>query len=305
METNSNIMPVYKTKRHGKTNWFYVFILILLVIYSIVMASILLWAISTSLKTYPQFRKDPLYLPSGLPWDWNWASFVQAFEHFKVSKGTGKGDAYLAEMFVYSFIYAGCCSFMATLIPMVTAYTTQKFNLKFSRLIYIIVIVTMSIPIIGALPAQIQMTKNLNIYNTIYGTWIMQGSFLGVYYLVFFAYFKGVAKEYTEAACIDGAGEFRTFLSIIVPIARNMFFTVMLIKFIGYWNDYQTPMIFMSSYPPVAVGLFKYSLSAENATSWPTMKVTGSILMAVPTLIIFMIFHDKIIGNITIGGVKE
>ena len=167
MKKDSKVMPNCKNKKLSKTNWFYILILSLLIVYSVVMAVILLWALSTSLKTYPQFRKDPLYWPSGWPWEWNWNSFAQAFEHFKVSKGTGKGDAYLAEMFIYSFVYSFGCAFMATLIPMVTAYTTQKFDLKFSRLLYFIVIVTMSIPIIGALPAQIQMSKNLGIYNEV------------------------------------------------------------------------------------------------------------------------------------------
>lgn len=305
MNAPTIIQKVRKGEKLKKTNWFFIAILTFLTIYSIIMIGILVWALFTSLKTYPMFRKDCLGLPKGLPWEWNWQAYVDAFEHFKVSKGTGKGDAYLAEMFAYSFIYSIGCAFTATFVPMLTAYTTSKFDLKFSRIIYSTVIVTMAIPIVGALPAQIQMSKNLGIFNTMHGAWIRQGSFLGMYYLVFFSYFKGVAKEYSEAACVDGAGEFRIFFQIIFPIARNMFFTVMLIKFIGYWNDYQTPLIFLRSYPPVAVGLYRYALSADNATSWPTMKVTGSILMAVPTLILFMFFHDKIIGNITIGGVKE
>ena len=294
-----------KSNKITKTNWFFAVILTALSIYAILMVGLLIWALFTSLKTYPMFRKDSLGLPDGWPWQWNWGAYIQAFEHFAVSKGVGKGDAQLTEMFLYSFLYSVGCAFTATFIPMLTAYTTSKFDLKFSKIIYSTVIITMAIPIVGALPAQIEMSKNLGIFNTMHGAWIRQGSFLGMYYLVFFTYFKGVAKEYTEAACVDGAGEFRIFFKIIFPIARNMFLTVMLIKFIGYWNDYQTPLIFLHAYPPVAVGLYKYALSSENATSWPTMKVTGSILMAVPTLILFMFFHDKIIGSITIGGVKE
>ena len=207
-----------KTKRQGKnkkTNWFFAVILAVLVVYAVIMIGLLVWAFFTSLKTYPMFRKDCLGLPSGVPWKWNWHSYIDAFEHFKVSKGTGKDDAYLAEMFFYSFVYAGGCAFTATFIPMLTAYTTSKFDLKFSRVIYSTVIVTMAIPIVGALPAQIQMSKNLGIFNTMHGAWIRQGSFLGMYYLVFFSYFKGVAKEYSEAAGIDGAGEFRIFFQII------------------------------------------------------------------------------------------
>ena len=61
---------------------------------------------------------------------------------------------------------------------------------------------------------------------------------------------------YTEAACIDGAGNLSVLLRIILPLSRNTFFTVMLINFITFWNDYQTPLIYMPSKPTVAYGMF-------------------------------------------------
>ena len=114
MSQTATIIKKPKKEKLKKTNWFFAVILTLLTVYAVVMVGILVWAFLTSLKTYPMFRKNCFGLPSGWPWEWNWAAYVDAFKHFKVSKGSGKGDAYLAEMFAYSLIYAIGCAFFKT-----------------------------------------------------------------------------------------------------------------------------------------------------------------------------------------------
>lgn len=288
---------------------FSVVLFVLLSLYVLVMVALLAWAFFTSLKTYPQFRMDNLGLPKGAPWDWAWANYVDAFEffnvpHIPVGDGTTR-TIYLAEMFLYSFLYAGGCAFFAALIPCITAYATSRYDFYFSKIIYTVVIVVMALPIVGSLPAEITVAKALNIYGEIWGVWILKANFLGMYYLVFHAYFKGISKEYYEAAYLDGAGEGRIFTSIVLPLVRNIFFTIMLIKFIEFWNDYQTPLIYTPNYPPVAYGLYRFHESSDGKANWPTNQITASMLMMLPTLILFIIFHNKLIGNISMGGVKE
>lgn len=292
-----------------KVDFFSVGLLLMLCVYVVVMLAMLLWAFFTSLKTYPQFRLDNLGLPKGKPWEWAWKNYSDAFEFFNVPNiPVGDGTTrtvYLTEMFLYSFLYAGGCSFFAALIPCITAYATSRYAFRFSKIIYTLVIVVMALPIVGSLPAEITVARTFNIYGKIWGVWILKANFLGMYYLVFHAYFKGISKEYYEAAYLDGAGEYRIFMSIVLPLVKNIFFTVMLIKFIEFWNDYQTPLIYTPNYPPVAYGLYRFHESSDGKANWPTNQITASMLMMIPTLILFIIFHNKLIGNISMGGVKE
>ena len=284
-----------------------IIVFIVLLAYSVMLLTLLLWGLGASLKTKMQFRRDPFGIPKGLPWKWEWKNYSNAFDYFKVKVGTGKNahTVYLLEMFVYSVLYAVGCSFASTAVPCVTGYMTAKYKFAFSKVIYTVVIIVMALPIIGSLPSEISVTKALNMYDTVWGVWLMKANFLGMYYLVFYAFFKGVSKEYYEAAILDGAGEFRIFASIIFPLAGKVFLTVMLIKGIEFWNDYQTPLIYTPSYPPVAYGLYLYNFSSDNKTSWPPMKITGAMLMMIPTLVMFLIFQNKLVGNISLGGVKE
>lgn len=290
-----------------KIDIFSVVILACLIVYATIMLILLVWAVSASLKNYVEFRRDPLGLPNSWPWNWEWENYTKAFEYFAVKAGSGANErtVYLLEMFFYSLLYAGGSSFFATLIPCITGYATSRFDFKFSKVVYSVVVVVMALPIVGSLPSEISMTKSLGLYDQVWGVWILKANFLGMYYLVFYAYFKSISKEYYEAAYLDGAGEWQILFSIVFPLVRNTFLTIMLIKFIEFWNDFQTPLIYTPSYPPVSYGLYLYSFASEGTTSWPPMKITGSMLMMLPTLILFIIFHNKLIGNVSMGGIKE
>ena len=106
---------------------------------------------------------------------------------------------------------------------------------------------------------------------------------------------------------MDGANNLQIFLQIALPLIKNTFFTVLLIKFITFWNDYQSPKIFMPSFPTIANGL--HFVMNENAkegsihTEVPA-RMAMVILTAVPITTLFMIFQKRLLGNLTMGGVK-
>ena len=132
----------------------------------------------------------------------------------------------------------------------------------------------------------------------------MKANFLGMYFLVFYATFKGLPMAYTEAAKIDGANNMRILLRIVLPLAKNTFFTVMLINFIAFWNDYQTPLIYLPSYPTIALGMYHMASTTENGMSYVPMRMTGAVLMMIPIMVLFMLFHKRLLGNVTVGGIK-
>ena len=168
-----------------------------------------------------------------------------------------------------------------------------------------IVIVTMSLPIIGALPSEIMVAKMLRLYDTFWGQWIMKAHFLGLPYLIFYNTFKGMSQELSEAAKIDGASNLTIYLKILFPLAGSTFLTFFIMSLIGFWNDYSVPLYFMPSKPTVALALLDFSNTTELGLNTIPMRMTGAVLVLIPILIVFLIFNKRLMGNATIGGIKE
>jgi ABC-type glycerol-3-phosphate transport system permease component len=258
------------------------------------------------LKSPLQFNKSTIGLPPGNIAEWSWDNYLNAFKEISTDyPGVPGAKVYLPEMLFNSVLYALGCAFFASFIPCITAYGCAKFPYLSSKVIYTIVIVVMGLPIVGSLPSEIMMAKNLGLYDHIWGVWLMKANFLGMYFIVFHATFSSLPKDFAEAAKIDGASNARILFQISMPMVRNTFFVIMLLKFIDFWNDYQTVLIYLQHYPTAAIGIYSFSFSYGTESSWEPMKITGGMLLLVPVLIAFLCFHSKIIGNVSMGGVKE
>lgn len=281
-----------------------IILFIILAIYTISLLAPLIWGFITSFKGKYELRNNVF----GLPKKWMFSNYVDAFKAYRV-RVEWKEDfryVYLWEMILYSFLYSFGGAFVKTLCTCVVAYVVAKFkHYRFSKILYSVVLIVMMLPIVGSLPAELAMARSLGFYNQIWGIWLMSFNFLGIYFFVFHAAFVAIPKDYAEAAYMDGANEWQVMIKVMLPMVRNTFFVIMLLQFIAYWNDYQTPMMYLPSYPTLAYGLYSFSLStSQNLASVP-MKLTGSMIMLLPILILFLMFHKKMIGNVSIGGIKE
>ena len=223
------------------------------------------------------------------------------------------GDVSMWSMYLYSILYAGGCALASTFVPCIAAYACARFKYKFSRFMHTLVVVVMMIPIVGSMPAEIALAKSLGIFNEIWGLWIMKANFLGLYFLMFYDICKALPDSFAEAAKIDGANNYQIFFQIAMPLIRNTFFTVLLIRFIGFWNDYQTPMVYMPSFPTIAFGLNDLLTKAADSVSASESgfmlaavpsKMAAVVLTATPVCILFAIFQNRLLGNLTVGGVK-
>lgn len=272
-----------------------------LLIYAICLFLPLLWAVITAFKTQAEFRLNIIGLPK--KWTWNFSTIWEEF-YIKVSTPEGSRNVFVGELLLNSMLYSVGCSFFGTLVPCVTAYLCARYTYKFSKVVYSVVIVVMALPIVGNLPAEISMATSLGIFDQIWGLWLMKAHFLGMYFLVFYNLFRSLPTAYTEAAVIDGAGNWTIMLKVIMPLAKNTFFTVMLINFIMYWNDYQTPLIYLPSHPTIALGMYRMSYTAINELATIPMRMTAAVFMLIPTLALFACFHKRLLGNLTMGGIK-
>ena len=290
-----------------------VIMLVVLILFSVVLIGMLLWTVITSFKpaTFSGFKSGTASTYN-LPETLHFENYFKVFEKFLVEDVPypenigGARTVYIGHMFVYSLLYCVGSSVIQTIVQCVTAYLCARFKYKLSKIIEFIVIIVMTIPIVGSLPAEITLSKQLGLYNHMYGIWVMKANFLGMYFLIFLAAFKSIPMTYTEAAKIDGASNMSIMLKIIFPLVKNVIFTVILVNFITYWKDYQTPMIYINAYPTVTYGLFRIifdSSSTAGMVSVP-IRMTASIIVTMPLIVIFIIFQKRLMGNLTMGGIK-
>lgn len=282
----------------------FIVLFVLLVIYSLCLILPITWGIMQSLQD-----GDGLFEPIPWPLDFKFSNFSEAFTKFfvpVVDKTTGE-TVYptMIHMFTYSIIYAVGSALFATFVPCLVGYLTARYNYFFSKIVNTFVIIAIALPIVGSLPSEIQMAQNLGLYNTLYGIWIMKGHFLSIYYLIFYARFKTIPASFEEAARIDGANQLKIFTRIMLPLAKDLFLTVFLLQFIAFWNDYYTPLMYMPSYPTIAYGMWYYNASTDNAITSIPMKIAGCMLMLIPILVLFLVFSNRLMSNLTEGGEKE
>lgn len=274
-------------------------IMTILVLYMLSLLLPLFWALVSSLKTRLDYAENVFGFPRS---KWAWENYATAFNHFTSKNGVR--TVYIEEMLLNSLIYAVGGSFLSTFVTCVMAYVSSRFKFKIGKVIYAIVVIAMILPVVGSLPSGIQITKALHLYDNYAGLLILQCSFLGIYFLVFYETFKSIPKDYSDAAYVDGAGNLMTFLRVILPMVRSTFFTIMLIKFVGLWNDYNITLEYMPSIKTLAFGLYEYTRSQDAAISTTPMRLAGSNLLAVPVILFYLAFHKRLIGNFTQGGLK-
>lgn len=274
-------------------------ILVFMIIYAILLLIPYVFAFITSFKSLGDFR-DYMFSWT-VPTMENYKKVMQEFVYPVVLKDGSSGYYDFWGMVLNSFLVSVGGAFMMTMTPCVCAYCASKFDFAIGKLLTTIVYVTMSIPIIGSTAASIQMTQFLGLHDTIVGTWFLKATFLGLNYLLYLGNFKSIPKDYTEAAYMDGAGNFRIFFRIMFPMVRNLFNLQMILGFVQIWSDYSVPMYYLPSTPTLSLAMLNFSSLSSTSV---TMQMAGCMLLSLPNLVLFVLFKEKFMGNIQMGGVK-
>lgn len=275
---------------------------VILGLYCLVLAIWLVWALLTSFKNPNDFLGNKY----GLPTPWYFDNFAYVIYEYKVEKLIDGVSTVIStgDMILNSVLYSVGSAFVATLVPCITAYLCARYKYKFSKIIYSIVLVCMVIPIVGSQASELQIVIKMGIYDHMFGMWILKSGFLGLYFLVFHEVFLSIPNAYGEAAEIDGASDFCIMTKISLPLAKNTFFTVLLIMFVTYWNDFQTPMLYLPTHPTISEALYWIKSSSFNYFAKMPVKMAAPMMFLIPVLVIFLCFHKRLLGNLTVGGVK-
>ncbi len=274
----------------------------ILALYAISILFALYWCIVTAFKAETDFG-EPNNNVLSIPAKVEFSNVSALFEYFKVSTKYGKVG--LFEILFNTLVYTLGGAVIATFVPCIVAYVTSRFRYKLSGVIYTTVIVTMALPIVGSMPASIAVMQFLHLYDNLFGALVQKAHFLSMYYLIFHATFSSISKEFVEAAYLDGASEVKIFFQIILPLVKTTFLTIVLIYFIDLWNDYQAPLIYLPNHPTLSTAVHLITMpGAESKMASTTMRMMACILMVLPTTTLFLIFKKKMMGNLSMGGVK-
>lgn len=288
-----------KTKFFKKSNGiilnvFFSIIFIVSLIHSVLLIYPFIWLIINSLKTnYEYVTSNTMLFPSV----WQFAHYKDVFTVFQV-----KGISYL-EMIFNSVWYSVSSTIISVFMSSVVAYTMAKYEFKAKPIIFGVIMFIMMFPIYGAGAAAYKQLFTLNLYDSPLILIKCAGGYGGFTFLLLNSFFTSLPKDYMEAAEMDGASQFRIFLTIMLPMAIGPIVAVAVSLFIGYWNDCMTPLISLPSYPGLATGLFLYEKAMANGMNFP-MYFTGAILTTIPSFILFICFSDVFLHNMSIGGLK-
>ena len=289
-----------------------IIIVVLLILYTLIMLALLGWTLMTTVKSRLEYEMYPmgdrlgnmLWLPK---MELAFTNFSNAYKYFYVEVETASGGydkVKILEQFGNSLLYSIGCAMTVTLSSLIMGYATARFKYKFSEIIYAFVLITMALPIVGSMPSEIAVSQSLKMFDTFHGIWILRASFLNTYFLIFYAQFKMIPKDYTEAAKIDGANPFTIMTQIIVPLATGTISTVFVLAFIGYWNDFQIPMVYLPTHPVAAYGMYEFQIAKIKEISYTPARLAGILMMALPIVILYAVFNKKLNVNLSVGGIK-
>jgi multiple sugar transport system permease protein len=145
--------------------------------------------------------------------------------------------------------------------------------------------------------------KHLGWYNTLYPLWV--GSFFAGAFNVFLLrqFLKGIPRDLEDAARIDGCGFWRVYWHLMLPLIKPTLAAIAIFTFMGAWNDFMGPLIFLSDQRlyPLSLGLYAFNVQAGGSMG---MMMAGSLLMTVPVIIIFFFAQKYFIQGITLTGMK-
>ncbi|SIO00752.1 carbohydrate ABC transporter permease [Agromyces cerinus] len=207
--------------------------------------------------------------------------------------------------FLNSVIVALVTVFATLLLSSMVGWALAKMNFPGKKAITVVVLATLFVPGIVMLIPQFVLVANLGMVNTYWGLILpgMVGAF-GVFLMRQFM--LEIPDALLDAARIDGAGDFRIFFQIVLPLCRAPLATLAIFTFMGSWNGFVWPLIIAqddSMYTlPVSLALFSAE-SGGHGTDFG-LQMAGSFLIVIPVLVLFVAMQRHFIQGITMTGIK-
>lgn len=259
---------------------------------AIVMLIPFMWALSTSFKTVGNTFILP---PQWIPHPWHFADYVQIWSQEPFGHG-----------FLNTMIIEVTVLTIGLTVSALAAFAFSKLEFPFKETIFIGLLSTMMIPYTVIMIPQFIGFAHIHWTNTLLPL-IVPGLFGNIVVIFFFRQFmqSSIPNDLIDAAKIDGCGIIRIFTVVVVPIAKPAIAAQAALGFMGIWNDFLGPLIYLSSPQRQTLQVMIANLQAVHisGSDYP-MIMTASMIAMVPMIVIFLFFQRYFIESLAISGLK-
>ena len=227
------------------------------------------------------------------PTEWHWENFATVFEKLPMLKYFGN-----------SFVYAGLATVFMLVSSVPAAYALARIRFRGSNLYFLAIIAMMLLPPqVTSVPLYV-MWSRLGLTGSLWP--LILPNLLGDAFSIFLLrqFFLTIPKEYSEAARVDGAGEWRTLWQVILPMARPGLAATSVFLFFTCWNDYYGPLLYTSeneSAWPVSYALAQFR--GARSVDW-NLTMAATLIAMVPVVLIFFFAQRAFVRGVTLTGVK-
>lgn len=248
------------------------------------------WMIVSSLKRdIDVFRLPIRWIPDPISW----------LSYEKIWTGPYPIPKYMLN----SLIVAGARVAGELLTASLAAYAFARMRFKGRDALFIVYVATMIIPHQMLLVPRFILYKQLHIYDTLWAL-ILPGMFTVFGTFLLRQFFMSIPQDLCDAAKIDGASEFQIYRQIIMPLAKPALASLTILAFIWSWNDYETPLVMLTSEDifTIPLGLTRYM--DEGGGMSPSLIMAGSVSSIIPVLIVFLVMQKQFIAALSRSGLK-
>lgn len=246
------------------------------------------WLLVNSLKDSSDMFADSWSLPS----TWSWSNYAKAW------------DAGLYHYLVNSIIVTSVSVTITIFLASLAAFALVVLRFRGKSLVYIMILGGSILPAEVSLFPLFKILSLLHLYNT-YWALILPDVAFGLPFTTFLirAYMVKIPHELNEAARMDGAGPFRTYWSVYLPLARPVIASAALIEAMRVWNEFIFSLTFIESdsLKTITIGVLNFADALR--TDW-TVLMCGLVISVIPIIITFLVLQRQFIGGLTQGAVK-
>ena len=251
----------------------------------------LLWMISSSLKPGSGvFSTDFTWIPSKFVW--------KTYEQVLTSKSVP-----FLNMIKNSLVLATATIVGQLLVSSLAAYAFACIDFKGKNIVFIMLLGAMMIPSQATLIPRFTLFNSMGLYNTHWALLLPSWFSVSAVFLLR-QFYKKIPRDLVEAAVIDGAGHFRIWWQIMMPLTKTAMVSLTILAFIGSWNDFLTPLIFLTDKDlfTVSLGINLYNSMEQDLIN---KVMAAATVGTVPVILIFSIFQKQFVEGITTSGIKS
>lgn len=206
-----------------------------------------------------------------------------------------------------AYINSGIVTISSVTISVISAllagYAFSKGKFKGKKILFIIVLGTLMIPIEPRLIPLYMLFNKVGLLNTFWPL-ILPSLVSGMLIFLCKQFFDELPDTLREAAQIDGAGEFKVFFQVFLPLAGPIAATMVILSFIWNWNDFMWPLVVLNNQELHTIPLFLASFSLDNGTSLGGLTMALAAASVVPIVILYLFLQKYIIQSIALSGLK-